>query len=160
MKLIRRWRRAERSTCIVGAALGAPALRSAAISSGTGAAVSRLWRNWPNGGKTCQSRIWPHTPETQRQMEFILNWDDSLFPWERARVRMNWHARYTQQANWTRELRKHIFERTGIKTAERVLEVGCGTGAILSEIQTQSLHGLDIQPATLMKRESMPQPHP
>ena len=64
---------------------------------------------------------------------------------------MNWHARYTQQANWTRELRKHIFERTGLKTVGCVLEVGCGTGAILSEIQTQSLHGLDIQPATLME---------
>ncbi|MBN1453500.1 MAG: class I SAM-dependent methyltransferase [Anaerolineales bacterium] len=64
---------------------------------------------------------------------------------------MNWHARYTQQANWTRELRSYLFERTGLKTAGRVLEVGCGTGAILSEIQTQTPHGLDIQPAALME---------
>jgi len=64
---------------------------------------------------------------------------------------MNWHARYTQQANWTRELRKYLFQRTGMKTARRALEVGCGTGAILSEIQTQSLHGLDIQPAALIE---------
>ena len=64
---------------------------------------------------------------------------------------MNWHARYTQQANWTRDLRHYLFEHTGIKTAKRVLEVGCGTGAILGEVRTQSLHGLDLQPATLME---------
>jgi len=64
---------------------------------------------------------------------------------------MNWHTRYTQQANWTRNLRDYLFERTGLKTAQRVLEVGCGTGAILSEIKTSLLHGLDIQPASLME---------
>lgn len=64
---------------------------------------------------------------------------------------MNWHARYTQQANWTRELREYLFERTGLKTAQRALEVGCGTGAILNEMRTKSLHGLDIQPASLME---------
>jgi SAM-dependent methyltransferase len=64
---------------------------------------------------------------------------------------MNWHARYTQQAKWTRELRDYLFERIGLKTAGCVLEVGCGTGAILSEIQTQAPHGLDIQPAALME---------
>jgi len=32
-----------------------------------------------------------------------------------------------------------------------VLEVGCGTGAILGEIRTQALHGLDLQPAPLME---------
>ena len=85
---------------------------------------------------------------------------------------MNWHTRYTQQANWTRNLRDYLFERTGLKTAQRVLEVGCGTGAILCQIQTTSLtctavshrrargtnggvrrkcHGLDIQSASLME---------
>ena len=64
---------------------------------------------------------------------------------------MDWHARYTQQANWTRQLREYLFQQIGIKAADRVLEVGCGTGAILSEIQTQALHGLDLQPASLME---------
>jgi ubiquinone/menaquinone biosynthesis C-methylase UbiE len=64
---------------------------------------------------------------------------------------MNWHARYTQQANWTRALRNYLFECTGLEEAGRVLEVGCGTGAILSEIQSNSPHGLDLQPAALME---------
>ncbi len=66
---------------------------------------------------------------------------------------MNWHSRYTQQANWTRELRKYLFLKTRLKKAERVLEVGCGTGAILKETQTTTLHGLDIQPAALIEAQ-------
>jgi SAM-dependent methyltransferase len=64
---------------------------------------------------------------------------------------MDWHARYSQQANWTRDLRQYLFQRTGMETAGRVLEVGCGTGAILSETRTNTLHGLDLQPASLME---------
>lgn len=64
---------------------------------------------------------------------------------------MNWHTRYTQQANWTHELRAYLFRRIEITKAERVLEVGCGTGAILGEIRTQALHGLDLQLAALME---------
>jgi len=67
---------------------------------------------------------------------------------------MNWHARYTQQSNWTRELRSYLFERVGLKTAKHVLEVGCGTGAILSGIKTISSHGLDLQPASLKEARS------
>jgi len=64
---------------------------------------------------------------------------------------MNWHERYTQQANWTRELREYLFQQIGLERAERALEVGCGTGAILSQVKTQSLHGLDLQPASLIE---------
>lgn len=63
---------------------------------------------------------------------------------------MNWHTRYTQQANWTRDLRAYIFKKINLAEASRVLEVGCGTGAILSELLTQiPLHGLDLDPAAL-----------
>lgn len=74
---------------------------------------------------------------------------------------MNWHRRYIQQAKWTRNLRDYLFEKAGLEEASRVqtaalpraslvLEVGCGTGAILSELPTHlSLHGLDIDPAAL-----------
>ena len=68
---------------------------------------------------------------------------------------MNWHSRYIQQANWTRPLREYLFQKTELRAMERVLEVGCGTGAILREIgiDTLPLHGLDIQPAALMEAQ-------
>jgi ubiquinone/menaquinone biosynthesis C-methylase UbiE len=74
---------------------------------------------------------------------------------------MDWHSRYLQQARWTRDLRAYIFEKAGLDDASRVhtaaprraslvLEVGCGTGAILSELPAiTSLHGLDIDSAAL-----------
>lgn len=63
---------------------------------------------------------------------------------------LNWHARYLQQATWTRDLRAYLFERAGLAQAKRVLEVGCGTGAILSAVGAPGLlHGLDIEPASL-----------
>jgi SAM-dependent methyltransferase len=65
---------------------------------------------------------------------------------------MNWHARFVQQAAWTRDLRSYLFEHTGIELAKRVLEVGCGTGAILSELTTQAaVHGLDLEPGRLVE---------
>ena len=65
---------------------------------------------------------------------------------------MNWHTRYAQQANWTRELRSYIFEQTDLQNAQRVLEVGCGTGAILSTLPAgPELHGLDIDHAALVE---------
>jgi SAM-dependent methyltransferase len=58
---------------------------------------------------------------------------------------MDWHRRYLQQARWTRELREYLFKQTGWNEASRILEVGCGTGAILAELTNRaSLSGLDI----------------
>ncbi|MBI3738399.1 MAG: class I SAM-dependent methyltransferase [Chloroflexi bacterium] len=63
---------------------------------------------------------------------------------------MNWHNRYIQQAAWTRDLRAYLFDKVGLTRARRVLEVGCGTGAILADLKTSaSLHGLDLDPAAL-----------
>jgi ubiquinone/menaquinone biosynthesis C-methylase UbiE len=77
---------------------------------------------------------------------------------------MNWHTRYLQQANWTRDLRTYLFEKAGLTGAERVLEVGCGTGAVLADISTRAsltcmicqanhvqrkCHGLDLDPVAL-----------
>ena len=65
---------------------------------------------------------------------------------------MNWHYRYLQQAAWTRKLRAYIFEQAGLTNARRVLEVGCGTGAVLQELVTPAaLHGLDLEPASLVE---------
>ena len=58
---------------------------------------------------------------------------------------MNGHERYTQQARWTRDLRAYLFDKAGLRRAQRVLEVGCGTGAILASMTTPaSVHGLDL----------------
>ena len=63
---------------------------------------------------------------------------------------MDWHRRYLQQAGWTRDLRDYLFKQAGLNEGSRVLEVGCGTGAVLSEVPDHpSLHGLDIDPEAL-----------
>jgi ubiquinone/menaquinone biosynthesis C-methylase UbiE len=63
---------------------------------------------------------------------------------------MDWHRRYLQQAAWTRDLRTYLFKQAALTEKSRLLEVGCGTGAILSELPAAaSLHGLDIDPGAL-----------
>jgi len=63
---------------------------------------------------------------------------------------MDWHTRYLQQAKWTRDLRAYLFNKAGLEPASRILEVGCGTGAILSELPDHiTRHGLDIDPTAL-----------
>ena len=65
---------------------------------------------------------------------------------------MEWHKRFIQQAAWTKDLRTHLFSRAGMEAAHRVLEVGCGTGAILSDLTTPAaIHGLDLEPFRLME---------
>jgi ubiquinone/menaquinone biosynthesis C-methylase UbiE len=62
----------------------------------------------------------------------------------------DWHTRYAQQAAWTRDLRAYLFERAGLAASQRILEVGCGTGVILSELAgSAALHALDLDPAAL-----------
>ena len=63
---------------------------------------------------------------------------------------MDWHKRYTQQAKWTCALRSYLFREVRLHKESRILEVGCGTGAILAELPAESrLHGLDIDRAAL-----------
>jgi len=64
---------------------------------------------------------------------------------------MDWHARYVQQAGWTEALRDYLFRRAGLERAGRVLEVGCGTGAILMSLERpgRELHGLDREAGRL-----------
>jgi SAM-dependent methyltransferase len=58
-----------------------------------------------------------------------------------------WHQRFRQQVRWTQELRTHLLPRAGLAYAQRLLEIGCGTGALLEDMQTAfsgALFGLDI----------------
>ena len=65
---------------------------------------------------------------------------------------MDWHARFLQQAGWTANLRKYLFERAGLGQARRILEVGCGTGAVLADLFTPAaVHGLDLEPERLLE---------
>jgi SAM-dependent methyltransferase len=57
------------------------------------------------------------------------------------------HQRYQIQATWTASVRRHLLERADLDKATRVLEVGCGTGVITSELTTLTrarAYGLDI----------------
>lgn len=56
---------------------------------------------------------------------------------------VDWHARYTQQAGWTAQTRKYLYQKAGLNAASRVLEPGCGTGAILADCPAGKLHGID-----------------
>jgi len=71
------------------------------------------------------------------------------------------HQRYTQQAAWTAPARRHLLAAAGLPNARGVLEVGCGTGAILSGIAMPPggrLHGLGIDRAALtLARQHAPQ---
>lgn len=59
---------------------------------------------------------------------------------------IDWHQRYTQQAQWTAPLRSYLIHKAGIKLHHRVLEVGCGSGAVLQDFSgCQQVLGLDIE---------------
>ncbi len=80
---------------------------------------------------------------------------------------MDWHKRFLQQAAWTRELRRYLFEEAGFAGARRVLEVGCGSGAVLMDLLpgragggsvTTTVHGLDIDRTRLVEaRQHVPE---
>jgi SAM-dependent methyltransferase len=59
-----------------------------------------------------------------------------------------WHQRYRTQASWTHKVRRYLFNHLKIEKASHILEIGCGTGAVLSDTSNYtdaSLHGLDLQ---------------
>ena len=63
-----------------------------------------------------------------------------------------WHQRFQQQARWTKPLRNYLYDRIGIRHAGRVLDVGCGTGVLLAElnqISSCSAYGIDINHSSI-----------
>lgn len=73
---------------------------------------------------------------------------------------MDWHARYTQQAGWTASLRSYLFQQAGLNAGWRILEVGCGTGAVLADFSSHrgAVHGIDLDIAALRqaRRHAIP----
>lgn len=74
-----------------------------------------------------------------------------------------WHKRFQQQARWTHDLRRYIFERVSVSNLSSILSVGCGTGAILQELVIQDtggaqhFFGLDLNQKFLdLARENIP----
>jgi SAM-dependent methyltransferase len=63
-----------------------------------------------------------------------------------------WHQRYTQQVRWTIATRRYIFDRIGVQPSQRILEVGCGSGAVLESLAKEGFSntiGLDVDYAAL-----------
>ncbi len=57
------------------------------------------------------------------------------------------HERFIQQARWGEALRRYLFSRFGLGDGARLLEVGCGTGAVIPSFRgyaNYETHGLDI----------------
>lgn len=58
-----------------------------------------------------------------------------------------WHARYLQQVGWSLEARRYIFRKISLAKSAPILEVGSGTGALLSSLRDDGfthMVGLDI----------------
>lgn len=53
---------------------------------------------------------------------------------------LDWRRRFIQQATWTRELRQFLYRQVELSQAKLVLDVGCGPGALETELHTV-LHG-------------------
>jgi len=64
----------------------------------------------------------------------------------------DWHKRYQQQAGWSKTVRNHILLSLNLPASPSILEVGCGTGAVLADYSEKpgfKTFGLDIKSSAL-----------
>jgi ubiquinone/menaquinone biosynthesis C-methylase UbiE len=57
-----------------------------------------------------------------------------------------WHQRFLQQARWTESVRRYLLSRMDRKPGFRILETGCGTGAVTQTLEVSPLsnrYGID-----------------
>ena len=60
---------------------------------------------------------------------------------------IDWHERFQEQLNWTSNLRDYLYKKIKIIDKNRLLEIGCGTGALLKDTAQKTnaaLYGIDI----------------
>ncbi|MDT8381345.1 MAG: methyltransferase domain-containing protein [Brevefilum sp.] len=63
-----------------------------------------------------------------------------------------WHRRYTQQAKWSQEIRQYLLGKITLGEGDKILEVGSGTGAVLSLLSKEThaqCYGIDIDFSSL-----------
>ncbi|HEY9122299.1 MAG TPA: methyltransferase domain-containing protein [Brevefilum sp.] len=63
-----------------------------------------------------------------------------------------WHRRYTQQAKWSQDIRRFLLGKITLGEGDKILEVGSGTGAVLSLLSGETharCYGIDIDLASL-----------
>ena len=71
-------------------------------------------------------------------------------------LEIDWHNRFQNQLKWTSELRHNIYNLIKLSNyppEARVLEIGCGTGALLLELGTKyslKLFGIDVDAERLV----------
>ena len=66
----------------------------------------------------------------------------------------DWHNRFLLQAQWTRALRLYFFDLIKLDPADKILDIGCGTGALLPDLQSLSpaeIYGADLSLAHLQQ---------
>lgn len=69
------------------------------------------------------------------------------------------HERYQVQAGWTKALRQYVMDKINLRKSAKVLEVGSGTGVILSSLADSGyaqITGVDISRSEL---NHLPSPH-
>jgi SAM-dependent methyltransferase len=60
-----------------------------------------------------------------------------------------WNAQFTRQAGWTVGTRNHLYRRANLLRADRVLDVGSGTGVVTEDLAARTrghVIGLDLDP--------------
>ena len=74
--------------------------------------------------------------KTQEQKQMNINKRKTEF----------WHSRFLVQAQWTKTLRTYLLDKFWNGTNAKILDVGCGTGAIIPQLSDQppSVYGIDL----------------
>jgi SAM-dependent methyltransferase len=63
-------------------------------------------------------------------------------------MQVDWQERYVHQACWTKNIRDYLLQQASLSHNARILELGSGTGAVLSDIASQFpliAFGIDVK---------------